>query len=138
MLIDEIINIKSGKNELKKFGVTSGIVLGILGGLYFWRDINYYIYFLILSALFLGLGLVQPTILKPVYKAWMIVAVVLGWSMTWVILIVLYYCVFTLLGIFGRLFGKTFLDMKFDEHAESYWIPKHRDKTEKKEYEKQY
>ncbi len=82
MIIEPIKNIKSGRSDLRKFGITVGIVLGLLGGLLFWRGKDSYLYFLMLSATFLLLGLVVPILLKPIHKVWMTLAVLMGWFMT--------------------------------------------------------
>ena len=138
MIIKEIKSIKSGRRELGKFGITVGIVLGILGGLFLWRGRDYYSYFLILSAAFLLLGLTVPILLKPIHKVWMTLAVLLGWLMTKVILSVLFYLVVTPIGLLARLFGKDFLDLRFDTNADSYWIEKKIEITGYKSYENQF
>lgn len=139
MIIEEIKNIKSGRRELRKFGITFGILLGLLGGWFFWREKEHYSYFLILSVAFLLFGLVVPIVLKPVYKVWMTLAVLLCWLMTRFILSVLFYLVVTPTGLLARSFGKDFLDLKFDRSAAgSYWIPRKRVKFERSDYEKQF
>ncbi len=138
MIIEEIKNIKSGKRELRKFGIVVGIVLGLLGVLFLWRGKDTYSYFLILSAAFLILGLAVPILLKPIHKVWMTLAELLGWLMTRVILSVLFYLVVTPIGLLARLSGKDFLDSKFDRNANSYWIPKGTVKFEKSNYERQF
>jgi hypothetical protein len=138
MLIEEIKNIKSDKKELKKFGITIGIVLAILAGFLLWREKDTYKIFMIISAAFILLGLILPTILKPLQKAWMILAVVLGWFMTRVILSILFYLVFTTIGLGGRLLGKKFLDLKMDGSRESYWINREKKPFSKGGYERQF
>jgi len=138
VIIEEIKNIKSGKRELRKFGIVVGIVLGLLGVLFLWRGKDTYSYFLILSAAFLILGLAVPILLKPIHKVWMTLAELLGWLMTRVILSVLFYLVVTPIGLLARLSGKDFLDSKFDRNANSYWIPKGTVKFEKSNYERQF
>jgi len=138
VIIEEIKNIKSGKRELRKFGITVGIVLGLLGGLFLWRGRDTYSYFLILSAAFLLLGLVVPILLKPIHKVWMTLAVLLGWLMTRVILSVLFYLVVTPIGLLARLFRKDFLELKFNGNGDSYWIPKGKVKFERSDYERQF
>ena len=138
MIIEEIKNIEGGRRELRKFGITVGIVLGLLGVLFFWRGRDYYSYFLVLSAALLLLGLVVPILLKPIHKVWMTSALLLGWLMTRVILSVLFYLVVTPIGLFARFFGKRFLDLKFNRNANSYWIPKGKVKLEKSNYERQF
>ena len=138
MLLSEIKNIKSGKAELRKFGITLGIVFGLLGGLFLWRDKPYYFYLFLLSAFFLFFGLMFPIFLKPIHKMWMGLALVLGSVMTRVILSVLFYLVITPLGLISRLSGKDFLDLKFNKSASSYWIQRKKVIFEKANYEKQF
>lgn len=138
MIIEEIKNITSGKSELRKFGITVGAVLGLLGGLFLWREKEYYFYFLIFSAAFLFLGTVVPILLRPIHKVWMILAVLLGWVMTRMILSVLFYLVVTPIGLLARLFGKGRLNLAFDKSTESYWRSKDNTGQETSDYEKQF
>jgi len=115
MTVEGIKNIESGRKELRKFGLTMGIVLGLLGGLWWWRANPYYSYLFILSIAFLLLGLAVPMLLKPVHKIWMTLAVLMGWLMTRVLLSILFFLVFTPMGLVARLFGKQFLDLKIDK-----------------------
>jgi hypothetical protein len=138
MLVEEIKNIKSEKSDLRKFGITFFIVLGLLGGALWWRGKEYYTIFAVLSLLFLAAGIFVPVILKPVQKAWMALAVVLGWFMTRLILSVLFYVIFTCIGLIGKIVGKKFLDLKIDDNTESYWIKRPTGSVEPERYEKQF
>jgi len=82
MVIDEIKKIKSDKAELRKFGITMCVALGLLGGLFLWRGKEYYPFLFIGSSIFLLLGLVMPILLWPIHKAWMTLALLMGWVMT--------------------------------------------------------
>lgn len=136
MIIEEIKSTKSERAELRSFGITIGIVLGLLGGLFLWRGKDYFPYFFILSAAFLLLGLVVPIALKVIHKVWMTLAMLLGLLMTRVILSLLFYLVVTPIGLLARLFGKDFLNLK--KNADSYWIPKNAVKFERSNYERQF
>lgn len=137
MIQEEIKNIKSGRPELRKFGITMGIVFAIFGGFSWWRGKDYYSYFLILSSVFIFLGLIIPFLLKPVHKTWMALAVLMSWFMTRVILSLLFYIGITPISFLARLLGKDFLGQKFNKQiTKSYWIPK--EKVEEKNYEKQF
>jgi hypothetical protein len=135
---EEIKNIKSGKKELHQFGITMGIVLALVGGLLIWRSKDYYFFFFVFSIAFLFLGLVIPALLKPIQKVWMSIAVIIGWVMTRVILTVLFYLVVTPVGILAKVFGKDFLDTKFDRNANSYWSTRESEKFDKRNYESQF
>lgn len=138
MIFEEIKDIKSGKKELRQFGITVGIVLGLLGGLFLWREKEGYFYFFILSASLLSLGIVVPILLKPIHKVWMTLAILMGWFMTRVILCILFYLIITPIGLLAKLFGKDFLSRKFDKTAGSYWIIRKSSGFDKKSYEKQF
>ena len=138
MILEEIKNIKSGNKEIRKFAVSVGIVIGLVGIFLWWRDKDYSHYFVIISVAMIVLGLAVPVVLKPIQKLWMALAIVLGWVMTRIILCVLYYLVVTPIGVIGRLFGKEFLDIKFRKKTDSYWIEKEVTIFEKEKYEKQY
>lgn len=142
MIIEEIKGIKSEKSDLRKFGVSVGLVLGLLGGLFWWREKDFYSYFIIVSAALILSGLIIPSVLKPLQKAWMAFAVVIGWFMTRVILTVLFYFIVTPIGLVAKLFGKDFLDRKFsvkaNKNTDSYWINKEDEALEKSRYEKQF
>ena len=138
MINEEIRNIKSGRNELRKFGITMGIVLGLLGGFTWWRDKDYFYYFFIISALFFFFAFAVPSVLKPVNKAWMTLAILMSWVMTRIILSLLFYLGITPMGFLARLFGKDFLGLKFSRNtANSYWIQKEKGK-DRNNYEKQF
>ena len=139
MLIEEIKSIKSSKKELRKFGITVGIVLGLLGGFLWWRGRDWYYILLVLSFFFIFFGTILPIILKPIQKVWMSLALILGWIMTRVILSLMFYLVFFPIGLLARIFGKDFLDRKRDVDIKSYWILRKSEPQRPKEaYEKQF
>ena len=138
MIIEEIRSIKSGKRELRQFGITIGVVLGFLGAWFLWRGKEGSNLLLVTAALFFALGCIFPLLLKPVQKLWMSLAVLLGWLMTRVIVTILFYLVVTPIGILARLCGKDFLNTKLDKSAGSYWIRRKQTTPDKQAYEKQF
>ncbi len=138
MLIDEIKHIKSSKKDLRNFGMMVGDTLLVLGGILYWLDKAVFPYFLFLGAGLFLCGLLAPAILKPIQKVWMMVAVIMGWIMTRVILSILFYLVVSLIGLIGRLLGKQFLDMKIDKSRNSYWNYRDKKEFESSDYERQY
>ena len=139
MLIEEIKSIKSSKKELRKFGITVGIVLGLLGGFFWWQGKDWYYILFALSFFLLFFGIILPIVLKPIQKAWMTLALILGWIMTRVILSLMFYLIFFPTGLLARIFGKDFLEQKLNNDAKSYWVRRKRDTSQPKEaYEKQF
>lgn len=138
MIKEEIKNIKSEKKDLRNFGITFGVLFGLLSGLLWWKGKDTYTIFLILSMSFFLLGFMLPALLKPLQKAWMTFAVILGWFMTRLILSVLFYIVFTFIGVVARLFGKDFLEMHIDKSKDSHWLYRKQAPFTKENYEKQF
>lgn len=137
-MIEEIKNIKKSKSDFRKFGITIGVFLMVVAGFLFWKGRESYTILLISGLLLSILGLVMPIILKPVYWVWMVFAVILGWIMTRVILSLLFYIVITPIGLFSRLFGSNFLDLKWDKSKDSYWNVRTSTQRNNEEYEKQF
>ena len=137
-MIEEIKNIKSEKSDLRKFGITIGLFLMILAGFLFWRGRESFEIFLISGLVLLVLGLTIPVVLKPIYWIWMVLAVILGWIMTRVILTLLFYMVLTPIGVFGRLSGSRFLDLNWDKSENTYWNYRATKQQDNEDYERQF
>ena len=135
---EEIKNIKGDKSDWKKFGITMGIILAIIGFFLLWEKNNYFEYSFLLAATFLITGLFLPYVLKPVYKAWMALSVVMGFIMTRVIMVIIFYLIVTPIGLIASMTGKNFLDMKIDKSAKSYWIVREKAQKVKSDYERQF
>ncbi len=138
MFIEEIKNIPRGKREIRKFGLTIGVVLLLLGILLFFRGKSSYPYLLALALFFLLSGIALPTLLKPVYIPWMAAAVIMGFVMTRVILVILFYLVFTPIALFMKVGKRDLLNQRIDRNVKSYWQGKEKKPFDKKQYEKQY
>ena len=136
-MIEEIKNIRLAKKDLKNFGFIIGIILLLFGLFMLYEGIDYFIYFVVVGLIFLCLGLLAPKILKPVYKVWMTLAVIIGWIMTRLILSVLFYSVITVIAILTRIIGKDFLNLKID-NKESYWNNRDSNHELNQDFEKQF
>ena len=88
--------------------------------------------------MFIFLGFVMPTVLKPIQKVWMALAILMGYFVTGLILFLLFYLVVTPLGLLMRLFGKDVLKIHLDRKIPTYWVPREECKFDKVRYEKQF
>ena len=138
MILDEIKNIKESKKDLRKFGLSVGIVLLVIAGILFYKQKDSYLYFGIIGLFLLAAGLIIPVILKPLNKIWMSLAILMGWVMTRVILILLFFLALTPLAIIARIFRKRFLDLKIDKSKESYWEIREKKEIKPIDYERQF
>lgn len=72
----------------------------------------------------LGLvGLAAPTLLRPVFTAWMAAAFPIGWLVSRVVLAALYYLVFTPIAVVFSLIGRDPL-RRGKPQTGSFWLPK--------------
>jgi len=138
MVADPSTVNKDKKPELRRFGLTIGVFLGLLGGGALWLERGGYPYLFAAAAILILLGMTRPMSLRLIHRAWMGLAMGMGWFVTKVILLVLFYLVVTPLGVLSRLSGRNSLNLKFDRKEEQYWIPKAKPRPEREAYEKQY
>ncbi|MFA5158897.1 MAG: SxtJ family membrane protein [Candidatus Omnitrophota bacterium] len=138
MVIAEIKKIESSTKKLREFGLVVGGVLCVLGILLGWCGRRSFPYFLIPGFLLVITGAIIPAILKPLQKAWMTLAILMGWIMTRVILSVLFYLTITPIGLILRLTGKDLLDQKLEPKKQSYWKIRPQTPRSPGDYEKQF
>ncbi len=122
VLLEEIKNIKSDKKELRKFGLTVGVVLLLIAAFLFWKERSSSIYFAIPGGALIVLGAIVPLVLKPIFIAWMTFAVIMGFIMTRVILTILYFGMFTPIALVLKVLRKDLLEEKWDKNSTSYWV----------------
>ena len=120
-MIEEIKNIKTNKEEIRKFGFLIGGVLIAISIFMLWKTFNQYQLVFIIGISFVLIGFFIPSILKPIYIIWMTFATILGWIMTRVILTILFYLIVTPIGLIARIFGVKFLDLSWNENVKTYW-----------------
>lgn len=70
-----------------------------------------------------GVGLLRPHALRPLFVGWMIVAFPIGWMVSRVLLGIVYYGLFTPLGLLFRLAGRDPLALS-RASRDSYWEAK--------------
>lgn len=109
--------------ELRKFGWTvGGVFVGAFGLVVPWllsRPHPHWPFWVGLPLLILGTLI--PVALKPVYIVWMKIAHVLGWINTRILLSLMFFLVFTPLGLLMRLTKKDPLRLAWGNKSLSYW-----------------
>ena len=126
--------------KLKEFGWVSVIGFSVIGFLFLptvrwlhglggeeavaWVGWNWKI-----SQVLLGVGLViwvlsliSTKLVRPVYIAWMALAFPIGWTISHIVLGLLYFLMFTPMALVFRLIGRDALERQIDKQADSYWI----------------
>lgn len=129
--------MKSGK-ELKKFGIILSVILSLIGTISLYRG-NLYpaISLYILSLFAVILVLTNPVLLWPVHSILLFISHIIGWINTRLLLGIIFYLVFSPIGLVLRIFRKDLLDRKFNSDKDSYWIPREGD-VDPKRCERQF
>ena len=91
----------------RKFGLTLGIAFLVLAAFFYWRGVGVALYVTAaIGAIMLVAGLVAPTSLGPIERAWMGLALVISRVTTPVIMGIVYFLVVTPIGLIMRAVGK--------------------------------
>ena|SRR5436190_8856872 len=138
MLLQDIKEIKTGKGDLRKFGLVVGGVFSILGLVMMARGKGHFMYFLAPGVVLVGLGLLLPRALKYVQLTWMTLAIFLGFVVSHVLLTLFFFLVIAPIGLTARVVGKDFLRLKLQRDAPTYWLPKENRAKSAADYEKQF
>ena len=134
----EVIRLKTEAKDLRKFGITMAVILGILTGITLYKGSWSFPYLLVLAIGFLVFGLIKPLLLRHIYLGWMAIAITMGYFVTRIILSILFYGVFTLIGFISRFFNKDMLDQNYEAKADTYWKEHEKPQDPKKHLERQF
>src|SRR5437773_822447 len=70
------------------------------------------------------IGLAWPRLVRPVFVGWMVLAFPVGWLVSRVVLAVVFYGLFTPVGLLLRALGRDVLALRRRADRVSYWEPK--------------
>lgn len=99
------------------------VAFALFATLFWWRDKSWWVYVAGVAGFFGVVGITVPALLRPIERAWMKVAEILGAIMTRVILTLGFLIAVTPVGLIMRIRRKDLLQLKFDPEADSYWHP---------------
>ena len=122
-------DIKISSN--RSFGIVFFIIF-LLIALYpltYSQDIR--IWSVIISIIFLVLGLLHSKILTPLNKLWFKFGIFLGKIISPIIMGIIFFLVVTPIGLLMRLLGKDLVNLKYNNNK-SYWIEKKGPKSKMK------
>ena len=115
-------DIKLSSN--RSFGIVFFIVFVLIAIYPLINEGEVRIWSLIISFLFLLLGLLNSKILTPLNKLWFRFGLFLGKIISPIIMGVIFFLVVTPIGLLMRLFGKDVINLKLNKKKNSYWIEK--------------
>ena len=110
------------KSSNKSFGILFFVVFLGLGLWPLTNDNNPNIYLIIISIIFLILGLLNSKLLSPLNSFWIKFGELLGKIIAPVVMAIIYFLILTPISLIVRLFGKDLLGLKFSKQLKTYWI----------------
>ena len=122
---------QSNRSSNRSFGVVFFIVFLIIS---VYPILNYgeiRVWALIISSIFLILGLVNSKLLSPLNNLWFRLGIFLGKIISPIIMGIIFYLVVTPIGLLMRILGKDLLNLKYNKNN-SYWIEKSGPKSKMK------
>ena len=122
-------DIKIGSN--RSFGIVFFVVFLIIAiyPLTYSGDVR--LWSVIISIIFLFLGVLNSKILTPLNKLWFKLGIFLGKIISPIIMGIIFFLVVTSTGLIMRLLGKDVLNLKYNKNK-SYWIEKKGPKSKMK------
>ena len=113
--------VKIGSN--RSFGIVFFVVFLIIATYPLINGDELRLWSLIISIVFLSLGLLNSKILNPLNKLWFKFGIFLGKIISPLVMSIIFFLVVTPIGLLMRLFNKDLLNLKFNNNS-SYWIEK--------------
>ena len=114
-------DIKVGTN--RSFGIVFFVVFLIIAFYPLINQESIRIWSLVVSLIFLTLGLLNSVILSPLNKLWFKFGILLGKIVSPLVMGMIFFFVVTPIGFLMKLFKKDVLNLKFNNNK-SYWIEK--------------
>ena len=122
-------DIKVGSN--RNFGIVFSIVFLLISLYPLLESGDIRVWSLVVSFIFLILGIFNSKILSPFNKLWVKFGLLLGKFVSPLIMMIIFFFVVTPIGILMRLFRKDVLNLKYN-NKETYWIEKNVPKSKMK------
>ena len=115
----------------RSFGIVFFIVFLLIALYPLLKGSDLRIWSLVISSIFLILGLINSKILTPLNKLWFKFGLLLGRFISPLIMGIIFFIVVTPIGIIMRLLKKDLLNLKYNK-KETYWIDKSGPKSKMK------
>ena len=122
-------DVKIGSN--RSFGIVFFIVFLLISTYPLLKEENIRLWSLVISIIFLFLGLLNSNLLSPLNKIWFKFGLLLGKIVSPFVMGIIFFLVVTPIGIIMRLLKKDLLNLKFNKNN-TYWIKKSDPKSKMK------
>ena len=110
------------KSSNRSFGILFFLVFLGFGLWPLTKEMSPNIYLIVISVIFLILGLLNSKLLSPLNNLWIKFGEILGKVIAPIVMAVVYFLILTPISLLVRLFGKDLIGIKFSNNTKSYWI----------------
>ena len=110
------------KSSNRSFGILFFLVFLGFGLWPLTKEMGPNIYLIIISVVFLVLGLLNSKLLSPLNEIWIKFGEILGRVIAPLIMALVYFLILTPISLLVRAFGKDLLGLKYLKQQNSYWI----------------
>ena len=114
-------NVKIGSN--RSFGIVFFIVFLLIAIYPLINQGEIRVWSVLISLLFLILGIINSKILTPLNKAWFKFGIFLGKIISPIVMVIIFFLVVTPIAFLMRILKKDLLNLKYNKNS-SYWIEK--------------
>ncbi len=123
------------QKELKKFGIILSCILFAIAALQFLKGrASIALWLGVIAGVVLLAAIFFTNFIKPVYWLLSRIGKIIGWVNTKILLVIIYYFLFTPIGLLRKLFKGDPLDRKIEKEKVTYWL----DKVGATDFTKQY
>lgn len=118
------INWRPDRRQLRQFALMWIVFFGLIAAYAWWFKESPTAAVIILLVAAAGpVGYFWPEFLRPVYVVWMTLAMPIGWTVSHLLLLMVYYLVITPIALMMRLVGYDPLNRQIERSAATYWTP---------------
>ena len=110
------------KSSNRSFGILFFLVFLGFGLWPLTKEMSPNVYLIIISVIFLTLGLLNSKLLSPLNEIWIKFGEILGRIIAPLIMALVYFFILTPISLLVRAFGKDLLGLKYSKQQNSYWI----------------
>jgi len=118
-------------NSNRSFGIVFFVVFLLISLYPLINNESFRLWSLVVSIIFLFLGLINSKILTPLNKLWFKLGIFLGKIISPIIMSIIFFFVVTPIALIMKVLGKDVLNLKYNNN-QSYWIEKSGPKSKMK------
>ncbi len=122
----------------RSFGIVFAIVFTIIAFFPMLGDGNPFWWSLAIASVFLALGLIRPSTLRPLNVVWFKFGLLLNRIISPIVIGLLFFVTVVPTGLIIRLMGGDLLKKKLDPNAQTYWIPVDKENAPQSSMRKQF